>query len=114
MNVFYTLFLVASVFGGIGILLFSGLISHEDRNRLDQHGIDPRYVYLNFNSVLSSFMTLFCLLIVNNWNAIVEMYVLLTGTKTARLFFILFYLFGVLVAYNIVVASIIECVVMMA
>lgn len=114
MNVFYTLFLVASVFGGIGILLFSGLIRDDDRDRLDQHGINPRYVFLNFNSVISSLMTLFCLLIVNNWNAIVEMYVFLTETRTSRLFFVAFYLFGVLVAYNIVVASIIECVVMMA
>jgi hypothetical protein len=42
------------------------------------------------------------------------MYVIVTGSKLSRLYFITFLMFGVLMAYNMVIASIIECVVALA
>jgi hypothetical protein len=53
-------------------------------------------------------VTLFVLLVVNNWFLITAMYVQATGTAWARLYFILFYYFAVIVMLNIVVAFAID------
>jgi hypothetical protein len=66
------------------------------------------YIYLNFNNTLTSFNTLFTLLIVNNWNLIVNSYVAICRTSLVRIFFIAHYMASVLVAYNVLVVSIIE------
>ena len=59
-------------------------------------------------------MTLFTLLIVNNWNNVVAVYVVVSGTRLTRLYFIVYYMFGVLMAYTIVATCIIECMVLLA
>lgn len=69
---------------------------------------------MNFNSTFSSFVTLFALMIVNNWNSIVQVYVVVFNDRTIRLFFIIYFMLGVLVAYNLVVASILDYVVKLA
>ncbi len=69
---------------------------------------------MNFNSTFSSFATLFALMIVNNWNSIVQVYVVVFNDRTIRLFFIIYFMLGVLVAYNLVVASILDYVVKLA
>jgi len=112
--VFSALFLVMLQFSGIGVLLYEGLITEDSRAALTAAGINSDYVFINFNSTPNSFITLFSLLIVNNWNQVVASFVLLTGTRLTRLFFIMFYMFGVLVAYTIVVTCIIECVISLA
>jgi hypothetical protein len=71
-------------------------------------GNDPSvpqfYNMMNFNDFLSSFITLFALMIVNNWLDIVETFLDVMGTPQVRWFFILFYYFAVVVGINIVVA----------
>jgi hypothetical protein len=113
-RVFLTLFIIMLQFSGIGVLLYEGLITEQSRSVLETAGLNPDYVFVNFNSTLNSFITLFALLIVNNWNSIVASFVVLTGTRLTRLYFMLFYMFGVLVAYTIVVTCIIESVVSLA
>lgn len=63
---------------------------------------------------MNSFITLFSLLMVNNWNNIVASFVVLSGTYLTRIYFMVFYMFGVLVAYTILETCIIECVVSLA
>jgi hypothetical protein len=53
-------------------------------------------------------------MIVNNWNSIVQVYVVVFNDRTIRLFFIIYFMLGVLVAYNLVVASILDYVVKLA
>jgi hypothetical protein len=108
------LFLVILLFSGIGIALFESVLSTSAIPTLSSRGLNPAYIYLNFNTNLSSFITLFSLVIVNNWNMIVEVYVVIVGSKWVRAYFVCFFMFGVLVAYNTVVACIIECVVSLA
>jgi hypothetical protein len=66
------------------------------------------YIYLNFNSCLSSLFTLFALLVVNNWNQIVKMYVKVSDFKLVEIYFGLYFIFAVLISYYILVATIIE------
>ena len=63
---------------------------------------------MNFNDLTSSWITLYTLIIVNNWFVIVDMYVDVAGTELVRLYFIIFYYFGVMVGINIVIAFAID------
>jgi hypothetical protein len=87
--------------------LFSSVLSTSTVPTLVSHGLNPDYIYINFNTTVNSFLTLFSLLMLNNWSLLVEMYVVVTGNRWVRAYFVCFFMFGVLVAYNIVVASII-------
>jgi len=59
---------------------------------------------MNFNDFVSAFITLFALMIVNNWLDIVEVFVDVMGTNWVKWYFIFFYYFAVVVGINIVVA----------
>lgn len=59
---------------------------------------------MNFNDFASSFVTLFALMVVNNWLDIVELYVDVAGTTNVRWYFFWFYYFSVVIGINIVVA----------
>lgn len=66
--------------------------------------IPDSYALMNFNDLVMGFVTLFTLMVVNNWFIIVEMFEEVTGTFWSRFFFIFFYFFSVLVILNILVA----------
>ena len=69
----------------------------------------PKYYYLmNFNDLASSWVTLFALVIVNNWFIIVQMYVDATEVPAVRWLFIMFYYFGVVIGINILIAFAID------
>jgi hypothetical protein len=59
---------------------------------------------MNFNDFTSAFITLFALMIVNNWLDIVQVYVDVLGTNWVKWYFVFFYYFSVVVGINIVVA----------
>eukprot|EP00039_Didymoeca_costata_P013175 m.196268 g.196268 ORF g.196268 m.196268 type:complete len:815 (+) comp15697_c0_seq4:99-2543(+) len=68
------------------------------------------YYHLNnFNNIFRSFVTLYDLMIVNNWFLIMEGHVVATGTRWARVYFFIFFLVGVNVITNIIVAFVLEC-----
>lgn len=92
----------------MGQIAFAGAFTEESRQVLIDANLNKLYVYLNFNNTLTSFNTLFTLLIVNNWNLIVYSYVAVLQTRLVRLFFIAHYMASVLVAYNVLVVAIIE------
>ena len=64
---------------------------------------------MNFNDLTSSFVTLFVLIVVNNWYVIVAMCVDIKGGATVyRYWFVLFYYFGVIIGLNIIIAFAID------
>ena len=65
------------------------------------------YCSNNFNNILKSFVTLFELMVVNQWHVITEGHVLVTN-KAARLFFFSFHFICVIVILNIFTAFVIE------
>ena len=63
---------------------------------------------MNFNDLLSSFCTLFALMVVNNWMVITAMYVETMNNAWYEVYFGLFYYFSVVIGINIVVAFAID------
>jgi hypothetical protein len=89
----------------IGVAIFGGII-YKDNPLLTN--ILEHYECNNFNDMASAFVTLFELLVVNNWQFIVVMYSETTQSKLARLYFIIFYFLGVIVSLNICVAFVLD------
>ena len=63
---------------------------------------------MNFNDVESAFVTLFCILVVNNWFVVVDGFAAVASRDVARVYFLSFYVIGVLLFLNIVVAFILD------
>ena len=58
---------------------------------------------------MSSYVTLFVLIVVNNWYVIVQMCVdIMGGALIYRYFFVIFYYFGVIIGLNIIIAFAID------
>ena len=96
-----TIFYFFSIVGGI---IFGGTVDSDLPQILANDGISTIYIYNNFNDFGSGIITLFELMIVNNWQVIVAMFIDATGNSAVRWYFIVFYFFSVTVALNIVVA----------
>ena len=54
------------IYSSLGIHLFGGILT-KDIN-LNAYKVNPKYVFINFNNFGNSFITVFHLLIVNNYN----------------------------------------------
>ena len=76
--------------------------------RYEEGASDNGLFYLNnFQSLSLSYVTLFELTVVNNWFVIMEGFAIATGRDAARLFFMIFYVFTMIVM-TIIVAFILE------
>ena len=89
-------------------MAFGGKIRSDSSQIINDQSIPDIYIYNNFNDLMSGFVTLFELMVVNNWQVNVAMYVDVTGTTLTRLFFMFFYYFSVVIGLNIVVAFAID------
>jgi len=67
-----------------------------------------KYCANNFNDIGSSIVVLFELLVVNQWHIITDGFVLATGTKATRLFFIAYHMISVIIILNIFTAFVLE------
>jgi hypothetical protein len=97
---------ITYLFALVGVHLFGGLVNKDpDRSQYEllqetAYGAND-YYSLNFNSIPSAMITLICLLRVSGWDTFAMGMVKVTDSS-ARLFFILWYLIGVLLLMNIV------------
>ncbi|OQR85014.1 Two-pore ion channel [Achlya hypogyna] len=93
-------------FAALGMHLFGGLISQERLQTTcpDSPFTRSHYAPNNFNDMASGCVLLFELLIVNNWSALADGFVCVTS-KYARWFFVSYYVGGVTILLNLVVAS---------
>lgn len=98
------LFVIFYFFGQIGIYSFGGHNTLGSTAVNNDPSVPQFYHLMNFNDFLSAFVTLFALMIVNNWLDIVQVYVDVMGTNWVKWYFIGFYYFSVVVGINIVVA----------
>lgn len=89
---FYTLvlvqFLMFYLFSIIGDRLFGGKVSVHTKEILEDESIPDIYILMNFNDTVSSFITLFALMVVNNWFVIVNVYVGAMKSNLYKVFFI--------------------------
>ncbi|XP_015781962.1 two pore calcium channel protein 1 [Tetranychus urticae] len=63
---------------------------------------------INFNSIASSFLLLFDLMVVNEWHTLAHNFEILAASKYTRLFFISFHVACVIIVLNIFAAFVIE------
>jgi hypothetical protein len=104
---FLTLYSFILLFSTLSILLTGGKIEKHsfDRNK----EIPDNYVYINFNDFASSYISCFCLLMINNLNILVKS---LTFNSEHVMFFefyfATFYFFSTLILINIIQTLLLE------
>jgi len=69
------LFIVFYFFALFGMKNFGGTIKKDSFNQMSAEAIPSIYMANNFNDLLSSFVTLFSIMVVNNWFVTVNMFV---------------------------------------
>jgi hypothetical protein len=76
---------------------------------MNDQSIPADFVLMNFNDLISSFVTLFALVVVNNWYVVVNVNVAAVGNNEMyRFYFMIFYYFGVLIGISILIAFAID------
>ena len=102
-----TLYTVMFLFSVIGIKLYSGRITTAS---VVQTQIDAPYMYylMNFNDFYASLMTLFHVIVINNWNNTVAMYCTVMGNNWPRVYFASFWILAVLNMFNLVISFVLE------
>jgi len=95
------------IFATIGEPLFGGRLYKGNPQLQDSFFAASHYWALNFNDILSGFVTLFSIMIVNNWFVIAGACILVT-TAYSAIFFICFFVIVNLIVLNILIALILE------
>ena len=101
-----SLFIVFFIYVQIGMLIFGGKINIYSTTIDDS--VPGLYYLLNFNSFGSGMITMFHMMIVNNWYVTVKMYTNVFGSDWPRWFFISFWAIVVLIVLNIVVSIVLD------
>lgn len=103
------LFTIMYMFAVLGMLLFGGLVYQSNPKITLNNDVSDSYHLINFNDLLSSMVTLFALMVVNNWPEITQLFVQVSNLKNnVKFFFALYYFFAVVIGINIVVAFAID------
>ena len=108
-NLIIVMMTIFYVFAQMGMIIFGGKIRSNSPEIITDSSIPDNYDLINFNDLMSSYVTLFILIVVNNWSVIVQMCVDIKGGNTLyRYFFVIFYYFGVIIGLNIIIAFAID------
>lgn len=91
-----------------GILWFGGQVRTDSMALKTDTSYASTYFLNNFNDLGNAFVTLFALMVVNNWQFVSQVFVDITGTNYTRFFFVIFYYLCVVIGLNIVVAFAID------
>jgi len=109
MNLFIMIGIIFYIFALWGMYMFGGIVKADSPLIAINDGIPSDFVLMNFNDLFSSIITLFVLMIVNNWYVIVDMIVMfMDGQTIYRYYFLIFYYFAVIIAVNILMAFAID------
>lgn len=121
-EIFIMIFCIYFFFALLGMHFFGGKLRNDTKLEYNGNSYSELYKYSNFNDMPSSFLILFSLMIINNWNnqvkikfkiyltfeLQVDVHVIATGSEYTRIFFALFYFFSVILCLNILLAIILE------
>ena len=100
-GLFGALWCLFSVYAELGVLLFGGTLYLGDKYEATHPG--TLYTFCNFNDFGSAFITLFQLLLVNNWQVIMDEVAIVNGEWT-RVYFLSWWVLAVLVMFNLLIA----------
>lgn len=102
-----SLYTIFYSYANLGMLLFGGKITTQSAQVTD--GITPALYYLmNFNDFGSSLVTLFHIMVVNNWYVTANMYLVVVDSTWPLIYFISFWAITVLVMLNLVISFVLE------
>lgn len=101
------LFLVYYIFATIGLQIFGGRIYEINPKLVGRDFATAGYWALNFNDFPSGLVTLFVLMVVNNWFVVADGFMAVTNDYAA-IFFVLFFVTVNLIVLNILIALILE------
>ena len=101
-----SLFIVFFIYVQFGMLLFGGKINIYSTTIDDS--VPGLYYLMNFNSFGSGMITMFHMMIVNNWYVTVKMYTNVFQSYWPIAFFISFWAVVVLIVLNIVVSIVLD------
>jgi len=111
-KLFLVLFVVMYTFALLGMQIFGGLITTEGANFIILQNTtfgQSGYYANNFNDMPSGFVTLFELIVVNNWFVIADGFCSVSQLHGyARIYFSAFYLFRVAICFQIVTAFVLD------
>ena len=102
------MFSIFYIYAFIGMIFFGGKVDFENEAIRNNDATPDIWALNNFNDFLNSYLVLFELTIVNNWMITAEMYVNVIETKWVLIYFVSFYIIGVLVGMNILVCFAID------
>lgn len=104
------LLVVFYVYAMIGLQLYGGLIYEGNPSLAGTDFAESEYWKINFNDFNNSLVTLFVLMVFNNWVVIAEALVIASGWKYTSILYVLTFFFIVnLIVLNILVALILDC-----
>eukprot|EP00992_Anisonema_acinus_P002450 TRINITY_DN10705_c0_g1_i1.p1 TRINITY_DN10705_c0_g1~~TRINITY_DN10705_c0_g1_i1.p1 ORF type:complete len:399 (-),score=21.17 TRINITY_DN10705_c0_g1_i1:26-1222(-) len=95
-------------FAGLGSYTFGGLLRRSATQLIGTTYAASGYYAINFNDFLSSVVTLFHLMLVNNWYVTMEACVVVTSSRWARLFFVAYYIVAAWVVVDVFTSFLIE------
>jgi hypothetical protein len=104
-SVMFSIFYIYAV---LGIKLFGGKVDFDNEAIRNNDSTPDIWALNNFNDFPNSYLVLFELTIVNNWQVTAEMYETILETKWILLYFVSFYFIGVLVGMNVLVCFAID------
>ena len=91
------------------MVIFGGKIRKDSTQIANDSSVPENYYLINFNDLMSSYVTLFVLIMAKNWYVTVAMCVNIKGGNLLyRYFFVLFYYLGVIIGLNIIIAFAID------
>ena len=99
----YTVFFFFAFIGDVcwnGLITVSAVAANE--------GTPTLYYLMNFNDFPNSLLTLFHIMVVNNWYVTCDMFCTLAGNIAPRLYFVAFWVVTVLIMLNIVISFVLE------
>lgn len=103
-----TIFCVLCIYCSLGIQIFGGVVYAGNPKLEGTTLADDDYLLFNFNDYPNGMVTLFNLLVMNNWQDWMQGYEELTGSSWTIIYFVSFYLITVLLLLNLVVAFVLE------
>ncbi|GAA0151477.1 ion channel [Lithospermum erythrorhizon] len=102
------IFCVMCIYCSLGLQLFGGIVNAGNINLDGTDLSEDDYLLFNFNDYANGMVTVFNLLVMNNWQDWMKSYTDLTGTSWTLVYFISFYIITVLLLLNLVMAFVLE------
>ena len=95
------------LFALIGMEMFGGKVYQQNFHIYSDPNLPTDYIFNNFNDFGGGLMTLFELMVVNNWQVITTLFTD-TTSNYVRWYFVMFYILAAVISLNLMVAFVID------